>query len=262
MVVEINPPTEAENLQSEINTLKIKLGEKDEEINKLSAENKEFRNLEVGVKKIFQPDQIDRMKNPTVSNNKKWSSMTLQLCLQLFLMLGTAAYNFLRKERNFPAPCISTLRYYMSMISMEPGVISNDLMNLLAKKVSKMRPASRICALVIDEMSIQAQIDYDNTTQAFIGHPTMSHSEKQRAKKLAKDENWTPMNDVATKALNFELAGLEARWKQLILFHFTSNSLDSKEFAQVVANVIRQCYSIGLKVMVTTMDSASSNQAL
>ena len=115
------------------------------------------------------------MKNPKVANNKKWSSLTLHKCLQLYLILGPAGYNFLRKERNYPAPGVSTLQFYMSKIILEPGKISKDILGLLEKKVEKMAPESR---LVIDEMSIQAEIAYNNTTQEFMGYPTLSLSEE------------------------------------------------------------------------------------
>ena len=237
-----------EKLQKEIDTLKLQV--------------EQLTNLEKGVKKMLQPDQIERMKNPKVGNNKKWSSVTLQLCLQLYLMIGPAGYNFLRKERNFPGPCESTLKYYMRMIKMEPGVISDDIMRLLSKKVEKMPLEDRYCALILDEMAIQAEINYDDSSQSFIGHPTMAQSKKQRKKKLSENPDWTPLNDVATKALNFEIAGLGKRWKQIILVHFTCDSIDAKELKKVLFDVIRRCYSIGLKIVVCTMDSASSNQAL
>ena len=70
------------------------------------------------------------------------------------------------------------------------------------------------------------------------------------------------MKDIATKALNFELAGLGDRWKQFLLVHLTTDSIDSKEFKKVVEDVIKQCYGIGLKVIVMTTDCAPSNQAL
>ena len=164
MVLEIEPPkidepNELQKLQQEIDTLKLQV--------------ERLTNLEKAVKRMFQPDQIQRMMNPKVANNKKWSSITLQLCLQLYLMIGPAGYNFLRKQRNFPGPCESTLKYYMRMVKMEPGVISDDIMGLLSKKVDKMPPEDRYCALIIDEMAIQAEINYDDSSQSFIGHPTL-----------------------------------------------------------------------------------------
>ena len=79
---------------------------------------------------------------------------------------------------------------------------------------------------------------------------------------MAKDADWSPLKDIATHALNFVIAGLGERWKQLLLVHFTANSIDSKEFKKVVIDVIKQCYGIGLKVTVVTTDAASTNQAL
>ena len=260
---EVNhPASEIEILRAELNSMKMAMIEQEKEIVELKRVNAKFKDLDEKLKLVFQPDQIARMKNPKVSNNKKWSSLTLQQCLQLYLMLGPAGYNFLRKERNHPAPGVSTLQFYMSKIIVEPGIISKDILSLLEKKVAKMAPESRWCSLVIDEMTIQAQICYNNTTQEFIGHPTLALSEQQQRIKLANDADWSPQKEMATHALNFELAGLGERWKQLILVHLTGNSIDSKEFKKVVIDVIKQCYGIGLKVTVMTTDAATNNQAL
>ena len=53
----------------------------------------------------------------------------------------------------------------MSKIMLEPGIISKDILSLLEKKVEKMEDESKWCALVLDEMSIQAKVSYNNTTQ-------------------------------------------------------------------------------------------------
>ena len=201
----INQPTEIEKLKEEVNALKRVMIEQEKEIVALKRVNAKFKDLEDKLKLIFQPDQIARLKNPKVANNKKWSSLTLQQCLQLYLILGPAGYNFSRKERNFPAPGVSTLQFYMSKITLEPGKISKDILDLLAKKTEKMVPESKWCALVIDEMSIQAQIGYNNTTQEFMGYPTLSLSEEQQRKRLAEDEEWSHLKEIATHALNFEL---------------------------------------------------------
>ena len=93
------------------------------------------------------------------------------------------------------------------------------------------------------------------------GHPTLPLSAEQQRIKQANDADWSPQKEIATHALNFELAGLGERWKQLLLVHLTGNSIDSKEFKNVVIDVIKQCYGIGLKVAVMTTDAATTNQA-
>ena len=115
------PAKDIKKLTKDFNEKMVRLAAEGYDEKKLlnaQKESKKLKDLEEKLKLVFQPDQIERMNNPKVANNKKWSSLTLQQCLQLYLILGPAGYNFLRKERNYPAPGVSTLQFYMSKIGL------------------------------------------------------------------------------------------------------------------------------------------------
>lgn len=66
----------------------------------------------------------------------------------------------------------------------------------------------------------------------------------------------------ATHALVFMIAGISSRWKQIIAYYYTGDSVDSTKLKSIVCSIIEKAEKIGLHVHSVTSDMGSANMAL
>lgn len=57
-------------------------------------------------------------------------------------------------------------------------------------------------------------------------------------------------------------SGLTTRWKQVVAYYFTPNSVNGKTFRPIILEIIQEAESIGLQVVSVTSDMGSSNKAM
>lgn len=74
----------------------------------------------------------------------------------------------------------------------------------MGTKVETMKEIERDCVLILDEMSITGNKEYDVSTGSFLGQVTLpKHS------------------GIATHALTFMIAGINSRWEQTVAYYYT-----------------------------------------
>lgn len=66
----------------------------------------------------------------------------------------------------------------------------------------------------------------------------------------------------ASKSIVFMVAGVGGRWKQVLGYHFTGNSMDPNVLKEIVMEILQKCHDIGLHIMNLTTDQTGINQAL
>ena len=238
-----------------------------QKIKKLTAENTSLTSTAKSVERIFNDDQMERLKCP--GSRKPFLNKTLQESIHLYYRIGTSSYEFLR-EKGFPLPSVRTLQNHLVALECEPG-IQWDFINIMKYKVEKMTNGQKFCGLVMDEMSITPKIQFDQAIQAYVGHPTLPVSEKLRKKREAEiekkkilgldyDEN---KDELAYHALNVLLCGQTVRYKQLVGYHFTDRSFCAKAAAKWIMDLMKAIHEIlGLTICSFTMDMSPLNQAL
>lgn len=101
------------------------------------------------------------------------------------------------------------------------------------------------CGIILDEMSIDEAVEFCTNNQKYFGTTTMP-----------------PSNELATHGLVFMLAGIHVRWKQIVAYEFTGNSIPKHCLKSIVDQIIFKAESIGLKVHFVTSDCAASNKAM
>ena len=131
---------------------------------------------------------------------------------------------------------------------------------MLEEKVQKMDPKERFASLNIDEMGLNAQLQYCLTKKAFVGHPTLPPSTKLMEKR--KKQGIQEENILATHAMNAMVCGITTRFKQLVGFHFTDNSVNVRLFANWIKMIVKRCADIKIRIVSLGLDMAASNQAL
>ena len=248
--------SETDLLKERIKQLEIELKKSEQEKIKLNA-------IVERVKLIFNDDQIERLMCP--GSRKPWSNKTLQECILDYYRLGTSQYNYLR-DKGYPMPSARTLQKHLMNINCEPGT-QHDLLKLLKKKVQNMKPQERFTNLAIDEMAIMPKLQFDSSTQAFMGYPTVppSHGivekrQKERDKHLLLYGTEPEEQDILAKhAFNVLLCGLVIRYKQLIGYHFSENGFDPDFIARWIRQLVKEVSCIGLVVTSITTDQGGGN---
>ncbi|XP_064460409.1 uncharacterized protein LOC135370557 [Ornithodoros turicata] len=114
-----------------------------------------------------------------------------------------------------------------------------------------MRPEERHCAILVDEMQLTPGLDFDPTEKAIIGQATAPLS-----RHTAKDPC------LASHGLVVMLAGLSSRWKQVMAYHFSGDSVDGSFLKDFIFEVIKKCEAVGAQVDAVISDMGPSNKAL
>ncbi|KAJ3651758.1 hypothetical protein Zmor_017776 [Zophobas morio] len=94
-------------------------------------------------------------------------------------------------------------------------------------------------------MNIKAEIDYCVHSGTYIGGIT-----------LPKHEG------VVTKALVILVGDITIRWKQIVSYYFTGDSMNRAVLPDVLKEVFKKISAIGLKVHSVISDMGSANQAM
>ena len=210
------------------------------------------------VSKLWKPDQVKRMENP--GSHCQWSYPTIMEALQCYSMFGSTGYKYFVQVLKFPYPPLRTLQWHLAKIEFQPGPPPEDLLTMLRHKVPTLHPKERFVSMCCDEMSIQARKEFDLTTQSFVGQPTMPPSKKLIAKRAK--QGIYQHDFLATHAMNLMIGGITSRFRQLVAYQFTDNSVDVKEYAKWILNAIQSITDTGLRVVSLSMDMASDNQGL
>lgn len=246
---------DSEEFESDIKKANKKIKEYRQEIKilkqkvrRLETKNGELKNRDV-LAEIFNDDQIEALIRGNKSDSTRglcWSDATIQTALQLKFLCHENGYNLILKNK-LPFPALRTLRDRVSHLKLNYGVL-DEMIKFLGVKTSSFSPIHKICSLSIDEMSIVEGIQYDSSLDAMLGKITFP------------DRNLG--EKTASKALVFMVAGIAGRWKQVVGYHFTGNSVDPHVLKDIIVEILQKLNSIGLYVINLTTDQAGGNQAL
>ena len=109
-----------------------------------------------------------------------------------------------------------------------------------------MADAEKLCCITMDEFAIKPSLDYDSKNDAFIGNVTLPGHEAQGK---------------ATKCLVFQIGGTTLRYKQIVGYFFTPNSIQGQVLGSVLSEIILEGAKVGLNIIVSTSDMAGPNLA-
>jgi hypothetical protein len=99
--------------------------------------------------------------------------------------------------------------------------VCSDVFDMLKVKVNALEDHAKDSCLTLDEMKISCKIEYDKGSDKYIGHVTLP------------DHNGT-----AERAIVFMLCGITVRWKQVVAFSFTGNSVNGAKIKAIVLDII------------------------
>ena len=198
--------------------------------------------LDQKLSKVFSTHQLSQLSRVS-TRGVEWSKETVKKALQLRFACGAAGYELLLSQGQ-PLPSMRSLRRRMEVVSMEPGILS-EVFELLKLKVTALNTKERECCLTLDEMSLRVGLQFDRSSGCLRGDVTLpGHS------------------GGANHALVVMLGGVTTRWKQIVAYHFTGDSVNGTSLKPFILEIIRQAHEIGLHVNSITSDMGSANQSL
>jgi hypothetical protein len=156
--------------------------------------------------------RIERQKEAPLTEEYPPEIRIFASTLQFY---STKAYEYVRQTFSKAMPHLSTIRKWYGNIDGSPG-FSTQALKLLEQKVKyaeeKKKPEV-IVSLMLDDMSIKKQIDYDAKTSSFKGFVDLGTG--------AVDDDSKP----ATEALILMVVGVNYHFKIPIGYFFISGSL-------------------------------------
>ena len=198
---------------------------------KLNAARQRVRRLEEQVgsdslneslRKVLNDDQI-ALLTKGYKKIPKWCTKTLLNGFKLRFACGTSGYETILKLK-LPFPCVRTLSKKMENLKFRPGAIIDEIFEFLRIKINSFeKDLYKDCMIVLDEMSITPGNFYDVSTNTFLGLVTLPGHDQ---------------TETATHAQVIMIAGLGARWKQIVRFDFTGDSVNGRIFKQIIDEII------------------------
>ena len=120
-------------------------------------------NLEHMSMELFKNQQ----RNADKQAESRYSEEIKEFAISLYFY-SPRAYKFARKSLNLPHP--STLRAWSSNIECDPGFLKNSLLYI----EGQVNENQQDCKIVIDEMAIKKQLQWEKRGQSLWGIQTMA----------------------------------------------------------------------------------------
>lgn len=152
------------------------------------------------------------------------------------------AYRFLRKI--FVLPASQTITKLVNRAMIKPG-INGKVFEQLKAKATKLKPEEKLCTLLFDEVSIQANLTYNEKLDYIVGFTT----DGQEIKK-----------EFCNHALVFMIRGLIKNFKQPLAYTFCSGATKAVELKILIREMIKQIQIAGFIVVATVCDQGANNQ--
>lgn len=183
-----------------------------------------------------------QMLQRKLTKNKKFSPELRKFVITLNFF-SPKAYDFVRNVFDTCLPHRRTIGKWLQTINAAPGFTS-EAFETLRKHVIENQNKPIICALVIDEMSIRQQLEWDG--KVFHGYVNFG---------VDIDDD---SNELAKEAFVVMIVAINGTWK-LPVGYFLANGLNGQQ----KCNIIKQCIALtentGARVVSLTCDGAASN---
>ena len=248
MIIKQDPKDKIITFQeNKIRLLSLKLKKKYDKLRKANRELAKMRNeknkMRLRLKTIFAEDELTKLMNGSLRGHR-WTNRTIQKALQMRFTCKNLGYKHLLKIK-YPHPSYSSINQHIQDFKFSTG-ISENVLRLMKSKAIAMTPQDKMCALVIDEMTIKEGEEYYRHTDEFVGKITIPKESKE----------------LANHAVAYVLRGLTSKWKQTVGFDFTGYSTDGKVMKDVIYKIIKKYSEIGIEVICVCSDMGGNNTKL
>ena len=168
---------------------------------------------------------------------RRWTVADKTLALSL-LHSSPKTYRLLRSIFTLPSVC--TLRNIVRQVEVYPG-FNEYILHALKLKIVSMPAASKLVAILLDEMSIKQGVSYDRHMDVVEG---FCHGQT---------------GQMANYALVFMVRGLIEKWKLPVGYFLSSGPMKGATMKDLLFDGITKLHAIGLTVMLVICDQGSTN---
>ncbi|RXG60975.1 Transposable element P transposase [Armadillidium vulgare] len=151
------------------------------------------------------------------------------------------AYRYLRKVLKLPS--VDTLKRYLNRVSIGPG-LSNQLLMNFSNVTSKLKEIDKIVVLMIDEMNIKKNLQFNSKRQLIWGLEDFGEGKRRP--------------QPASSALCFMVRSITSNWRQLVGYVFSGGPSKVNMMKHLIFKCISELTDIGLHVVCITTDQASN----
>lgn len=199
-----------------------------------------------GIFRIFNKDQVLAMQKKSIGKSTKfikWTDTTFLKALRIKFTCGVEGYREILKQ-GIPLPTEKTMQRRVQRIKFESGIL-NQVFDFLKIKIDSFGKDERDCCLILEEMEIVNEKIYDIRPNFCFDSIIVPESRGN-----------------ATHVQIFVLAGINARWKQIVAYYFTEGSIERHAFENILLDIFHNAKEINLNIISITSDIDSNNQAI
>ena len=191
----------------------------------------------------------------------RWHPVMIKWCLNIKLR-SSSAYRALRDSGFMKLPSERTLRDYTHWTKVTSGFQPSSFERLLVDmKYNELEEWQKFAVLLHDEVKIKSDLVYCKHTGELIGFANLGEINNVLLDfEKHCQENTDPMPDLATYMLVFMVRGITIRL-EYPLAHFPCNGgITADSIFPLVWDAVRHLETIGIKVVASTSDGASTNR--
>jgi hypothetical protein len=181
-----------------------------------------------------------------------WSTETVRMAFQIRFLTGVHGYQFVR-SLGYPLPSYRTLCERVQHAEFRPGV-QFDIVSWLCEKVGSMKHQEKDVVLMLDEMQVSKQLEYDKGLNVFLGSVS--------AEVLLQSASSSDALPLASHALVFMIRGLTSNWKQVIAYYLTGVSVSGHVLWELTENIVQLLGNSGINVRAVVSDMGAANKGM
>ena len=218
----------------------------------LRSFQKELQQMKRNLSSFVNEDQLRMLKKRNMSKNRnrgcRWSTDTIQKSLNIRYAVGKKGYEYLRVTVGYPLPAYRTLCEHMKDVPLHPGV-QEDFIQRLGEKISTFGEYDAV--LMLDEMQTRKCLQFDKGLGKFLGNISPE---------LSSNENNTEA--LANHVLVLMARGITVKWKQIVAYFFTGESVSGEKLWDLIKKVINLMGEKKIHVRAVVSDMGAANRAM
>lgn len=155
-------------------------------------------------------------------------------------------YNYIRDSLHFHLSSQFSLHAWANIKFLKPG-IQPCLIENLKSKYAKMKDKEKEAVIVFDEIMIRKDLKYN------------SHEDEVQG---FEDLGFVKTGKLAKQVCMFMIRGLYSKWKCIVGYFASSNSIRGKELERLLKLSLEAAFNAGFIVRATICDQGSNNRNL
>jgi hypothetical protein len=199
-----------------------------------------------------QKKALERKAEVKRRGGLEWSTETIRIAFQIRFLTGVHGYQVIC-SLGYPLPSYRTLCDCVQHMEFQPR-IQSDILSWLSVKVKGMREQEKDVVLMLDEMQVSKQLEYDKGLNTFLG--SVSNEV------LAQTVTSSTSVPLACHALVYMIRGLTSNWKQVVAYYLTGASVSGDALWKLTENIVQLLGNNGINVRAVVSDMGAANKGM